>query len=136
MPETKNIKPKNNPMNDNKKYYDILEIKPDASFQEIKSAYFHLKKLYSSEPAVLISVIDNISEKNRQEILDRLEEAYNYLKEIYTVEEKEKMISTREWSASHNAPEFQKFDGNALRLTREVLGIELKEVALFNEDGV
>lgn len=122
---------KNNSINGNKKYYDILEIKPDASFLEIKNAYFHLKKLYSSEPAVLIPVIDDISEKERQEILDRLEEAYNHLKEIYKVEEKEKITSTKEWTNTHNVPEFQMFDGNALRLTREVLGVELKEIALF-----
>ncbi|MDQ1353225.1 MAG: hypothetical protein QG657_3531, partial [Acidobacteriota bacterium] len=31
-----------------KKYYDVLEINPDASFQEVKNAYWHLKKLYAS----------------------------------------------------------------------------------------
>lgn len=118
-------------MNENKKYYDILEIKPDASFQEIKNAYFHLKKLYSSEPMVLVPVSEDISEEGRRGILNRLDEAYACLKEIFKVEEKEKLTSSQQWNVSHNVPEFQNFSGNALKLTREVLGVELKEIALF-----
>jgi cytoskeleton protein RodZ len=34
--------------------------------------------------------------------------------------------------ARHNVPEFEVFSGNALRLTREVLGINLKEIALYS----
>lgn len=108
---------KNNNINENKKYYDVLEIKPDASFQEIKNAYFHLKKLYSSEPAVLIPVIEDISEEGRLEIVNLLDQAYTRLKEIYKVEEKEKLTSTKQWADSHNVPEFQMFNGNALKLT-------------------
>ncbi|HLP48860.1 MAG TPA: hypothetical protein VK469_23165 [Candidatus Kapabacteria bacterium] len=104
---------KNNYTNENKKYYDILEIKPDASFQEIKNAYFHLKKLYSSEPMVLVPVSEDISEEGRREILNRLDEAYACLKEIYKVEEKEKLTSSQQWNVNHNVPEFQNFSGNA-----------------------
>jgi hypothetical protein len=128
MTETKNHSVNNE---DYAKYYDVLEIKPDSSFQEVKNAYLHLKKLYSSDAPVLIPVMDEMSEEHRLEILNRLEDAYAHLKEYYKVEEKEKASSTRQWAVTHNVPEFAVFTGNALKLTREVLGIDLKEIALF-----
>ncbi len=128
MTETKNHSVNNE---DYAKYYDVLEIKPDSSFQEVKNAYLHLKKLYSSDAPVLIPVMDEMSEEHRLEILNQLEDAYAHLKEYYKVEEKEKASSTRQWAVTHNVPEFAVFTGNALKLTREVLGIDLKEIALF-----
>lgn len=115
----------------NKKYYQILELTPGASFLEVKSAYAHLKKLYSSEPLVLSPIVDEISEQKRLEILNQLDDAYAHLKEFYTEEEKEKIRSTKEWVVTHNVPEFELYTGNALKITREVLGVELTEIALF-----
>ncbi|MCU0288209.1 MAG: helix-turn-helix domain-containing protein [Acidobacteria bacterium] len=120
----------NNLSSENKKYYDILEIKTDASFQEIKNAYNHLKKLYSSEPTVLIPIVEDLSREDRLEILAQLEEAYTQLKKIYKVEEKETLTFSQNWVGKHNIPEFQLYNGHALKVTREVLGVELKEIAL------
>lgn len=128
MAETKDT---NSNHNEYKKYYDVLEIKTDASFQEVKNAYWHLKRLYSSETPVLIPVLDEISEKDRLEILNRIEDAYTHLKEYYKVEEKDKASSTRRWAVTHNVPEFAVYSGNALKVIREVLGVDLKEIALF-----
>jgi len=122
----------NNNNNENKKYYRILELKPDASFLEVKSAYLHLKKLYSSKPLVMEPIMDEISEKTRLKILDQLEEAYVKLKEFYTAKDQKKIKTAKERVARHNVPEFEVFSGNALRLTREVLGINLKEIALYS----
>ena len=121
----------NDDINKKKKYFAVLEIKPDASYQEIKNAYLHLKRLYSSEPAVLTPVADEISEEARLNILKDLEEAYNYLKKYYAAEEKEKVSFPGQWTAARNVPEFALFDGNALKVTREVLGVELKDISLF-----
>jgi hypothetical protein len=118
--------------NDNKKYYKVLELKPDASFLEVKSAYLHLKKLYSSNPPVLESIKGDISEKMQLEIVDQLEEAYVKLKEFYTEKDQKKIETAKERVAKHNVPEFDVFSGNSLRLTREVLGISLKEIALYS----
>ena len=114
-----------------KKYYDILEIKTDAAFLEVKSAYLHLRKLYSSQPLVLSPIMDEISEDKREDILKQLNHAYETLKEFYTAHEKGKIKSAKEWVRTHNVPEFEVYSGNALRLTREVLGVELNEIALF-----
>lgn len=114
-----------------KRYYDILEIKTDAAFLEVKSAYLHLKKLYSSQPLVLSPIMDEISEEKRENIINQLDNAYETLKAFYTAEEKGKIKSAKEWVRTHNVPEFEVYSGNALRLTREVLGVELNEIALF-----
>ncbi len=115
----------------NKKYYEILELDPGASFLEVKNAYAHLKKLYSSESQVLSPIMDEISEQKRLEILNQLDDAYAHLKEFYTEEEKEKIRSNKEWVTTHNVPEFELYTGNALKITREVLGVELTEISLF-----
>lgn len=116
---------------DIEKYYEVLELKPGASFLEVKSSYLHLKKLYSSIPMVLSPILNEISEKKRLEILEQLEEAFFKLKDHYTGEEQTKIKTAKERVTRHNVPEFEVFSGNALKLTREVLGIDLKEIALF-----
>ncbi len=112
------------------KYYKILELKPDSPFSEIKGAYLHLKRLYSSDSAVLSPLIEEISEEKREELLVQIEEAYNNLREYHSTKKTEKQKNTRDRVMHNNIPEFEVFSGNALRLTREVLGVELQEIAL------
>ena len=115
---------------DNNKYYEILELTPDASLTEIKNSYQHLKKLYSSKTGVSSLFIDEISEEKRKQLLRQIEEAYNKLKEWILTERTEKEENTRYRVINNNIPEFEVFSGNALRLMREVLGVELREISL------
>ncbi|MCP4147366.1 MAG: hypothetical protein GY757_06410 [bacterium] len=115
-----------------KKYFEILELTPEASFSEVKNAYQHLKRLYSSEPLVLSPIIDEIPEEKRLEIVKQLEDAFDVLKKYFSIGKKQKFKIAKQRVANHNVPEFEVFNGNALKLTREVLGIELKEIALFS----
>lgn len=114
-----------------KEHFEILELKTGAPFIEVKTAYFHLRKLYATEPLVMSPIMDEISEAGRQDILNRLDNAYQTLKEYYADNEQTKLKTAKDRVERHNVPEFEVFSGNALRLTREVLGIELKELALF-----
>ena len=111
-------------------YLKILELKPDASFSEIKSAYFHLKKFYSSPSPVLTALMDEVSEVRQEKLITQIEEAYHKLKEYHSAEKTEKQKITRERVMRNNIPEFEVFSGNALKLTREVLGVRLEEIAL------
>ena len=111
-------------------YYETLELKPDASFSEIKSSYFHLKKLYSSHAAVLAIMMTEVSETRNDQLLAKIEEAYLKLKEYYSTKKVEKERVTRDRVTMKNIPEFEVFSGNALKLTREVLGVSLEEIAL------
>lgn len=113
-------------------HYRVLELKPGATMLEIKTAYLHLKKLYSSDAMVLSPIIDEISEEKRQRVLDEIENAYNILKDFFTTKEQKQIRVARDRVHRHNIPEFEVFSGNALKLTREVLGIDLKEIALYS----
>jgi len=112
------------------KYYKILELEADASFHEIKSSYLHLKKLYSSESPVLSPIIDELSKEKKKSMLASIEDAYHALKEKNISLETEKIKVTHNQVISNKIPEFEVFSGNALKLTREVLGVELQEIAL------
>ncbi len=114
----------------NQNYLDILELRPDASFAEIKSAYAHLKKLYSSESVVFSPIVVDISSDSREKLLEQIEEAYQNLKEQFLSEETEKQTNTRDRVIRNHIPEFEVFSGTALKLTREVLKVELQEIAL------
>jgi hypothetical protein len=111
-------------------YLKVLELEPDASFSEIKSAYFHLKKFYSSQSPVLSALMDEVSEAKQDQLLTQIEEAYQKLKEYHSAEKTEKQKMTRDRVMHNHIPEFEVFSGNALKLTREVLGVRLEEIAL------
>jgi len=112
------------------KYYDLLEVKADAPFTEIKSSYLHLKKLYSSDSAVVSSMMEEMSDARREKLLEEIERAYETLKEYYSTRESEKQAVTRDRVFQQNIPEFEVYSGNALKLTREVLNVELQEISL------
>lgn len=113
-------------------YYRVLELDYGALMPEIKSAYYHLRKLYSSDSMVLSPIMEDMSEEKRRALLSMLDEAYNRLKRHLSQHERRQISSAHERVARHNVPEFDVFSGNALKLTREVLGIELKEIALYS----
>src|SRR4051812_44102623 len=54
-------------------YYEILDVKPDASQQEIRQAYFRIKAAYSKDSAALYSLFD---EQETRHVLERVEQAY------------------------------------------------------------
>jgi len=57
-------------------YYNLLDISPKASFQEVRSAYDQAISIYSSDS---VSTYSLFTEKEREQILSRLAEAYKTL---------------------------------------------------------
>jgi curved DNA-binding protein CbpA len=117
-----------------KKYFDILEISPEATLLEIRSAYFRLKKLYSTDSVVMSPIEDEFSKEERQRILEQIEEAYTKLME--QVKERQNSLAHHEkpFAAGHNPVEGEKasipYSGQVLKKIRKKLGIELFEVSL------
>jgi hypothetical protein len=62
--------------NSDKSLYDVLDIKPDASPQEIREAYLRSKAAYNKDSAALYTLIDN---SERDDMLQQIQEAYNVL---------------------------------------------------------
>lgn len=57
----------------NQSYYDILEVGPNASFNEIKTAYYRIKSTYSKDSPALYTLFN---EDETKELLAKIEIAY------------------------------------------------------------
>jgi curved DNA-binding protein CbpA len=57
-------------------YYDILDLKPDASPQEVREAYLRTKGTYNKDSVALYTLV---STEEREDMLRRIEEAYEIL---------------------------------------------------------
>jgi curved DNA-binding protein CbpA len=64
-------------------YYDVLDIRHNASPSEVREAYYRAKSAYNKDSVAIYSLIDP---SEREDILSRIEEAY----EILSSEEKRK----------------------------------------------
>lgn len=62
--------------NDNKNYYDVLEITTSATLQEVHNAYVRAKNAYSGDSAALYSLM---TQNECDLILSQIEEAYSIL---------------------------------------------------------
>ena len=112
------------------KYFDALEISPDCPFSEVRSSFLHLSELYATKSSSLAAFMDSISEEKRKEILMQLKEAYHELKKYYSIETKVVLNNAKESVSKRRIPEFEVFSGKALKLIREVMGVELEDAAL------
>ncbi len=61
---------------DNQTHYEILELSPDASPQDIRAAYLRAKAAYKKDSPALYSLI---SPEETEELLGKIEEAYQVL---------------------------------------------------------
>ncbi|MEN8154087.1 MAG: helix-turn-helix domain-containing protein [Acidobacteriota bacterium] len=63
-----------------KKFLKVLELGKNATLKEINCAYEHLKELYTSDESIIISpILDEFDIKEKEIILESIEEAYNEL---------------------------------------------------------
>jgi curved DNA-binding protein CbpA len=62
--------------NNDPSLYDILEIKPDASPQEVREAYLRTKAAYGKDSVALYTLI---SVEEREDMLTRIQQAYDVL---------------------------------------------------------
>jgi curved DNA-binding protein CbpA len=63
-------------LDENRAYYEILDISPDASSQEIREAYVRVKATYNRDSLVLYTLV---SPEEREETLKNIEAAYAVL---------------------------------------------------------
>ncbi|MEO5968689.1 MAG: helix-turn-helix domain-containing protein [Bdellovibrionia bacterium] len=63
-------------LDENRAYYEILDISPDASSQEVREAYVRVKATYNRDSLVLYTLV---SPEEREETLKNIEAAYAVL---------------------------------------------------------
>ncbi|OFZ79670.1 MAG: hypothetical protein A3K03_06045 [Bdellovibrionales bacterium RIFOXYD1_FULL_44_7] len=66
-------------LNEDPTYYDLLEVAPDASPQELRAAYLRAKSAYKKDSVALYTLI---TEEETDELLHRIEEAYQILSNL------------------------------------------------------
>jgi flagellar biosynthesis protein FlhG len=117
-----------------KKYFETLEISPDATILEIRNAYNRLKKLYSTDSVVISPIADEFSKKEREKILQQVEEAFKKLMESLKGQHSSSPSSTGDLDSdddpSTEETEEESYSGSVLKQIREKMGIQLFEVSL------
>jgi len=117
-----------------KKYFDVLEISPDASSSQIRTAYLRLKRLYSAESIVMSPIADEFPYKRKQEILKQIEEAYTALTSLLNHVQNESSNRGKSLTSKGGYEDKKEkstpFSGPVLRQIRKERGIGLYEVAL------
>lgn len=112
------------------KYYDLFELPPDATLEEVYKVYSYLKNFYSGDPIEISALNTDFSEDLRQDYLARLDDAYEQLKLLHEDQKpapaKKAAImdeGLREWIDSITS-----FTGDTLRTIRERMGVELQDI--------
>ncbi len=118
------------------KHFVILEVADSSNFNEIKDSYLHLKNLYSSNSRIFSSFSNQTGLEKKKDFLKQIENSYKILKKYFEEEEKKKSFETEQRVIEKKIPEFERYSGDSLRLIREVLGIELEEVAFASGIGL
>jgi hypothetical protein len=111
-------------------YFDLLELTPGATAEDVRRQYFHLKNLYSADSIEMTALNKDFSQEMRDEYLNRLEEAYDkakgYLEQKRHLSHQRSVVMDDELSSWIRGTEC--FTGDVLRQIRERLGIGLKEI--------
>ncbi len=112
------------------KYYDLLELPPEATIEEIHRNYAGLKALYSVNSMEIRALNMDYSEELHQDYLFRLDDAYEQLKLL--LENKRPIVATKAAAVDDGLKEWINgincFTGGALRNIRERMGVDLKDI--------
>jgi len=110
-------------------HYQCLDLEEGAPLARVKAQYLHLKTLYSSDSPLFHCLGISFPEPRKREMLARIHRAYFTLREHHARRRQERHDTTRDTVQDQRIPEFEHYRGEALRLTRDVLGLSLEEVA-------
>lgn len=117
-----------------KKYFEMLELPPDASLRDIHNSYLRLKKLYAGDSIVLAPLGEEFSEKKRKKVLDEIEEAHLKLLAAKKDEPSRTAFLFEDTPSPENASQPEKAvdlptTGPSLRKIREKAGVDLSEIS-------
>jgi hypothetical protein len=116
------------------KYFDMLELPPGASLSEVKKAYTRLMKLYSGDSMAVNPLDSDFNESRRREIIEEIEEAYTRITGMFDAQKstEDKANIAEETSVPTDE---SCYTGDSLRLIREKLRLDLRDVELATKVG-
>ena len=126
------------PIEDYKKYFEALELSPDAQLSEVRNSYLHLKSLYSNDSIVTAAIAYELSEEKQHDIVEQIEEAYTKLADFFANKDSdpagsEKPSFVLDEELRQYLSGITSFSGELLREIREKLGVNLKDMAVFTK---
>lgn len=110
---------------DHRQYFDVLELPLDADPSDVKKAYLLLRDIYSKESIVTMSMGDDDSVEQKNEILEQIEEAYQHLSSLFSDERNSVVDYVEEIAAG-----IEEYDGPTLKMIREKLNFSLDDVSM------
>ena len=120
-----------------KKYFEVLEVKSDASFSEVENSYRLLKKLYSGNDIAIAPLEEELKEEMRSDILDEIEDAYHHVVDFIrqgasplsaSSPSIEKALSSDDEIQAY-VDSIDSFRGSDLTKVREMRGLEIRDLA-------
>lgn len=113
------------------KYFELMELTPEASLDEIRRRYRYLKTLYAADSIEISALHDDFSQELLADYLHRLDRAFEKLNALSeknkavaaTAVKKEPNHQLQSWIAQITC-----FDGAAIKSVRERLEVNLQAV--------
>jgi len=111
-------------------YYELLELTPEATIEDIRKRYHYLKNLYDGESLEIRALGDEFTPEIRADYLRRLDEAFEKLSALY---KNEKAIVTPsvknlDYDLRLRISQIECFTGAVLRELRERMHVDLKTI--------
>jgi hypothetical protein len=116
------------------RFFEMLELSPNASLSEVKQAYSRLMELYSGDSMAVNPLESEFNESRRLEIIKNIDEAYKRLTGMFYMSRDIKdqpELSDKINSSTDDGC----YTGSSLRLIREKLRLDLRDIELATKVG-
>lgn len=112
------------------KYFDLLELSPDAAIEEVNKSYYDLKALYSEDSVEIRALNTDFSLELQQDFLSRLDDAYEKLTQL--LESRRPVAAKKAVTIDDGLSDWIKnitcYTGSMLKNIRERMGVDLQDI--------